>query len=313
MGLLDAFLDASVLWSFDRSGFRRHARAFGATDLDVDLSARAFAVTGANSGIGRATARALARRGAAVHLLCRSAERGAEAEASLRRETGNERVRLDVLDVSDLDAVRAWAARAPGRLYGLVHNAGLLPHDRRESRQGLEVTLATHVVGPWLLTSLLRPALDAAGGRVVFVSSGGMYTRPLSLEDVDWRARPYDGLIAYAQTKRMQVVLAGLMAERWGAGGTRFHAMHPGWADTPAVREALPRFWRFMRGRLRTPEEGADTVVWLCVAPEGATTTGGFWFDRAARSAHLLPGTRERRADRDALWSLCERLAGGNA
>ncbi|HVO25553.1 MAG TPA: hypothetical protein VMW56_18185, partial [Candidatus Margulisiibacteriota bacterium] len=92
------------------------------------------------------------------------------------------------------------------------------------------------------------------------------------------------------------------------------HAMHPGWADTPSVRSSIPRFWRLMRKRLRTPEQGADTLVWLAAAPPAALPvalpSGQFWFDRAPQPTHLLPFTTERPRDRARLWRTCKRLAG---
>jgi 1-acyl-sn-glycerol-3-phosphate acyltransferase len=155
MGALrDAILDRSIVWSFDRSGFLRHARRFRAEDLDVDLTGRVCLVTGANSGIGRAAATALAVRGADVYLLCRDAARGEEAVNAIRRTTGSNRVHLEVVDVSDLSSIRAFAERyAPPRVDVLIHNAGVLPATRRETPQGLELTLATNVVGPVLARS----------------------------------------------------------------------------------------------------------------------------------------------------------------
>ena len=260
----NALLDSSIYFSFDQSGFRRHAMSFEPGDLEVDLSGRRCLVTGANSGIGYAAARSLAARGAEVWLVCRNPERGAAALASLREETGSEQLRLTLLDLSDLDAIRSWAESfQPERIDVLIHNAGLLPLERSLTPAGHEITFATHVLGPYLLTQLLRERLEAAAAaRVIWVSSGGMYSKKLSLEDRDWSQRSYEGVAAYAQTKRMQVVLSELFAERWG-DPVRFHAMHPGWVETPGVQTSLPRFWEFTKDRLRTPEEGADTVVWL--------------------------------------------------
>lgn len=236
----DGLLDASIVFSFDRSGFRRHARGFAPADLDVDLTGRICLVTGANSGIGLETCRALARLGATVWMLCRDPQRGRRALEELRRDTGSGNLHLAVLDVSDLEAVRRFARdfTAP-RVDVLVHNAGVLPEQR------------------------------------------------LSLDDVDWRRRRYDGVAACAATKRMQVVLAELLAPDLARHGVTVAAMHPGWADTPA--------------------EGADTVVWLAASRAARGRTGQFWFDRQPRSTHLLPWTRERVADRDALRDLCER------
>lgn len=308
----DRLADASIVFSFDRSGFERHARGFDPADLDVDLAGRRVLVTGANSGLGLAAVRALAALGAEVWMLCRSARRGRRAREDVRRATGNDTVRLELVDLASLGSVRAFAERL-GELpvHALVHNAGVLPEERRLSDDGLELTWAVHVVGPHLLTALLLPNLRAAAGaRVVFVSSGGMYTRRLDLPDVAWEERSYDGVVAYAESKRAQVVLGGLWAARLADEGIDVNAMHPGWADTPGVRRSLPRFWRLTRNRLRTPAQGADTLVWLVAAEPVAGTTGSLFFDRRAVSEHLLPWTGESAEQRRALWRLCDRQTG---
>lgn len=307
----DVILDRSIVWSFDRSGFLRHARRFRPEDVDVDLTGRVCLVTGANSGIGRAAATALAARRADVYLLCRDRARGEEAVSSIRGATGNAGVHVEVVDVSHLASVRAFVERyAPSHVDVLIHNAGVLPATRQETPEGLELTLATNVVGPFLLTHLLHAKLAAAGGaRVIFVSSGGMYAQTLSLDDLQWTRRRFDGVTAYAQTKRMQVVLTEMLARRWSRAEIAVHCMHPGWADTPAVRSSIPRFYRVMRNRLRTPEEGADTVVWLAAA-RATMPSGRFWLDRAPQPTHLLPFTVEEPRDRARLWRTCQRLAG---
>jgi len=308
--LAEAALDASVVLSFDRTGFRRHARRFCEEDDAARLDGRVALVTGANAGLGRATALELARRGADTWLLCRSREKGEEACDALRRASGSDRVFLEIADVSSLASVRALAERlAVERVDRLVHNAGVLLDERSETGEGLETTLATHVAGPFLLTRLLRPRFERSpDARVIFVASGGLYTQRLSCADPHWRRRPFDGVRAYAQAKRMQVALTAELARRETLPSLRYHAMHPGWADTPGVRTSLPGFHRLTRPLLRTPEEGADTAVWLCAAAEGGRESGGFWFDRRPVSPYLLPGTRETAADRRHLWRLCERL-----
>jgi NAD(P)-dependent dehydrogenase (short-subunit alcohol dehydrogenase family) len=309
---ISRLLDPTIALSFDRTGYRIHALGFRPSDLDVDLFGRRCLVTGANSGIGYETAVALADLGAEVQLLCRSVERGEEAAERIRKQTGNARVVCVELDVSDLEAVRQVSARfvdAPVDV--LVHNAGVLPARLERTRDGLERTFATHVAGPHLLTRLLRPALEASDdARVVWVSSGGMYTRRLQVRDPGWETRDYDGVTAYAETKRAQVVLAELWAEQL-EGRACVNAMHPGWADTPSVRSSLPRFHRVTRAVLRTPAEGADTVVWLAASPKARDLTGRFVFDRTPRRTHYLPGTEESPADRAELWQLCEELADG--
>jgi NAD(P)-dependent dehydrogenase (short-subunit alcohol dehydrogenase family) len=307
---LSRLVDPLIVPSFDRTGFRIHSLAFEPDDLEVDLSGRRCLVTGANSGIGYETALALADLGAEVVLLCRNPERGEQAAERIREQTGNPRVVLEPLDVGDLDSVRAAAERLAAQPVDvLVHNAGLLPDARRETPQGLELTFATHVVGPFLLTQLLRPQLEKSDdGRVIWVSSGGMYTRGLQVGDPNWKERDYDGVLAYAETKRAQVVLAELFAESFAGSPVVVNAMHPGWAETPSVKSSLPGFYRVMRQILRTPAEGADTVVWLAASERVRGTTGRFFFDREARRTHLLPRTKESTDARRKLWELCEEI-----
>lgn len=305
----DRLLDRSIVLSFDATGFRRHARAFEPGDLDVDLRGRVWCVTGANAGIGRATALGLAARGATVYLLCRNRGRGLEAQDSLRAQSGNPRVYFEPLDVGNLASVRAFAARfSQTELHGLVHNAGVMVHTRTFTDEDLELTWATNVFGPFLLTQCLQERLTRAdGARVVWVSSGGMYSQKLDLQDLRWQHTPYDGVVAYAQTKRAEVVLTELMAAKLAPHKIWVNAMHPGWADTQSVQVALPRFHRLTRRILRTPEQAADTVLWLSVCARLEGQTGGFWMDRAPAPTHLTKRTHSSPEVREALYELCVR------
>jgi NAD(P)-dependent dehydrogenase (short-subunit alcohol dehydrogenase family) len=307
---LGRVVDPFVVSSFDRTGFRIHSLTFQPEDLDVDLADKRCLVTGANSGIGYETSLALADLGAEVVLLCRNRERGEAAAARIGEQTGSSRVSFELADMSDFGSIRAAADRlSKGSLDVLVHNAGVLPDEHIETNDGLELTFATHVAGPFLLTRLLRSQLEKSpGGRVIWVSSGGMYTRRLNLADPKWSARSYDGVTAYAETKRAQVVLSELWAEALRGSPVVSNAMHPGWADTPSVERSLPGFHRVTRQFLRSPAEGADSVVWLAACPRAQQWTGRFFFDREPRSTHWLPLTRESETNRRALWTLCDHL-----
>jgi NAD(P)-dependent dehydrogenase (short-subunit alcohol dehydrogenase family) len=140
-----------------------------------------------------------------------------------------------------------------------------------------------------------------------------MYTRKLDVEDLQSTRGDFDGPAAYARTKRAEVVLTEMLAERLAGTGVVVHAMHPGWADTPGVQSSLPRFHALTRPLLRTPAQGADTIVWLGAAAAPAQSSGGFWHDRRERPTHRVPWTRESPADRDALWAACEQLSGLDA
>ena len=291
-----------MIGSFDRLGFLRHQRSFNPNDLPALLTGRRYLVTGANSGIGFATALGLATRGAEVWMLCRDKTRGEEALQQIRQQSQSEKVFLSLVDIASLASIRRFVEGFPQEpIDGLAHNAGLLPAERQLSPEGAEITFAAHVLGPQLLTTLLLPRLKmAAAPRVVFVSSGGMYTKKLSLDDLNWERRTYDGVAAYAQTKRMQVILAELWKEV--EPEVSFYAMHPGWAETPALQKSLPTFYKITKTFLRSAEQGADTLLWLLAGPK--QESGTFWFDRAQRSTHYLPWTRESRAQREEFAAL---------
>ena len=309
MSLVNRMLDRSIFFSFDRSGYLRHQRTFDPSDLDRTMRGKVCLVTGANSGLGLAVSRGLAAREATVHMLCRNEERGATARDAIVKETGNGDVHLHVVDVSSLKSVRDFADRfASASVDALIHNAGVLPPARELTQDGLELTVATHLVGPHLLTRVLLAKLTNA--RVVFVSSGGMYTKRLDVETMRSNEGPYDGVAAYAMTKRGQVILSELWAQELLDTGITVNAMHPGWAATKSVERSLPRFWRIMRNRLRTAMEGADTALWLVIAERVAGETGEFWFDRRPVPTHLVGWTREDADERQRLWRYCEASAG---
>lgn len=318
--LIDQVIEVPVVTSFTRLGPAVRRRVAGWTALDGHrLDGKVVVVTGATSGLGRAAAAQFVRCGATVVLLGRDAAKVARVCDELRAadsgSMGSGPIEQLVADTGNLDDVRRVAAEflaRHDRLDVLVHNAGALTADRRVSAQGIEQTVASQVVGPFLLTTLLLPALRrAAPGRVITVSSGGMYAAPLTVSRLQM-GDDYRGSEQYARAKRAQVTLNEMWAERCAPADVVFHAMHPGWADTPGVAESLPRFRRVMGPLLRTPDEGADTVVWLGVADEASRSTGGFWLDRARRPIHRLPSTRrsDTPARRRDLWDWVTAAAG---
>lgn len=304
--LIAGAMDAVVAPSFGSPGFNARKHTWATDALDVDLSTKVMVVTGANSGIGKVVARELARRGATVIMACRSLDRGRDARQELLTEIPNARLQVEQADVGDLDSVRVLVDRLSldfGQIDGLIHNAGLLLDERQQSPQGFELTFAVHVLGPFLMTQLMaQKKMFAPGARVVFVSSGGMYTQRLNLESLRHGPETFDGTIAYAQAKRAQVILARLWARELSKDNVLVNAMHPGWADTPGVVKSLPTFHRLTQGFLRTPDEGADTVIWLAASPEASDATGKFFFDRMPRSEH----SRDSKAKEHALWALCQ-------
>jgi len=284
-GIIDGAMDRALVLGYTRIGSGLRRRWWPADPTPDALVGKRVLVTGATAGIGLEMARAFARLGATVHLLGRNPEKVRRCAAQIREEVPGADVIGEVCDVSDLDAVVAWTSDFAGRvpaLDGLVHNAGLMPKERLTTPQGHELQLATHILGPHLMTERLLALLRAArGASVVFVSSGGMYSTPLVVEDLESN-HDYNGVRTYARTKRMQVVLADAWAHRLAGTGVKVESMHPGWVDTPGVAEYLPRFRVITRPLLRELADGADTAVWL-VATRPESKPGHFWHDRAQR------------------------------
>ena len=301
---VDTLLDRTVAPGFTRLGpaVRRRLPGWPEDPAPGALAGRTAAVTGSTSGLGQATAEAFARLGAAVRLVVRDEEKGARVRAEIQQAVPGAEVHVDRCDVADLDDVRRFAdALDLDRLDVLVHNAGAMPRERTESPQGHELTMALHVLGPVLMTELLRPVLSGHDARVVLVTSGGMYGQRLRAEDPEYLRGEYAPTTAYARSKRAQVELLPVLAGRWSDAGLGVHATHPGWADTPGVVESLPTFHRLTGPLLRDAAGGADTTVWLA-ATRPQPHAGRLWHDRRARPTHLLPRTRTGEAERTRLW-----------
>jgi dehydrogenase/reductase SDR family member 12 len=314
--LVDWTLEASVVGSFTRIGHHTRRRLFEWTPMEsLRLEGTVAVVTGATSGLGRAAAESIAALGGRVCIVGRDPERTERARGEISAATGSA-VEADLADLSSLAESAAFATRFAAthdRLDLLVLNAGALTHAYTVTGEGNELTLATHVLSPFLLTRALRPLLEASEpSRVIVVASGGMYTQPLAVDALDPEPATYDGTKAYARCKRAQVVLAEEWTRHLLDTGVSVNAMHPGWADTPGLRAALPGFTRIVGPLLRTPEEGADTIVWLAAAPDAAGLSGLFFLDRRARAKHRLRRTRRPDEAREAarLWRMCtERTA----
>ncbi len=294
---VDTLLEAPIVPSFTRIGYETRRRLEGWTDLaDYDLTGRTMVVTGATSGLGRAAATRLAANGATVIIVGRTAERNEAVVSEMREETANPDITHVAADMSRYDEVRNLADRVLSdhdRLDVLIHNAGALSNQRENAPDGTEATVAAQVVGPFLLTTLLYDRLAAsAPSRVLTMSSGGMYSSGLTVAKLEMPADEYRGTEQYARAKRAQVTLNEMWAERFGGQGVHFHALHPGWADTPGVSDSLPGFSRIVGPLLRTAEQGADTLVWLAAADTPLNSNGSFWLDRRIRPIHKLGSTR---------------------
>ncbi len=307
--LIDIALEISVIGSFSRVGYQVRHRLFGWTaPTDGALAGKTVLITGPTSGLGRATAHAVAALGGRVVLVGRSEERLARVRDELVAAHGQDRFPVVVADMASLASVRVAVATilaTETRLDVLVDNAGSIFPDRRETPDGIEATFATMVVGPFVLVSGLLPLLERTGGaRVVAVTSGGQYTQALPLGDLGYSEGSFSGARAYARAKRAQTALVREWARRLVAAGSDVSvtAMHPGWAATPGLADTLPGFYQIMGPLLRTADQGIDTITWLATAPSAEVERGRLYLDRRPRPFDRVRATRLSPADRRRLW-----------
>lgn len=270
-------------------------------------------VTGATSGIGRFVARALARMGARVVIVGRSRDRGRRTLMEIMRDTGNTQVDLMTADLSSQDDVRSLASDIRDRypqIDVLVNNAGAIFRKREESVDGIEMTFALNHLGYFLLTNLLLETMkQSAPSRIVNVASSAHRRARLDLDDVH-TAHRYRAWRAYANSKLCNLLFTYELSRRLDGSGVTVNAVHPGTVATRfGTNNAGPmrRMMAWGRPFLRTPEQGARTVVHVAVTPELAESTGGYWVDD-----HPIGSSRTSMDDALAarLWELSAKLTG---
>lgn len=253
------------------------------------LSGRRIIVTGAASGIGIETARALALTGAEVTLAVRNLTAGAETAASLAASTGNPNIRAVHLDLSVLASVSAFVADWHGPLHVLVNNAGVMAlPELQHTPEGYELQFATNHLGHFALALGLRPALAAAGAaRIVSVSSSAHLRSPVVFDDIHFARRPYQPILAYAQSKTANMLFAVAANARWQVDGITANALHPGGIPTNLQRHTGGM--KTPPERRKTPQQGAATSALLATSPplEGV---GGRYFEDCNEALVASPG-----------------------
>jgi NAD(P)-dependent dehydrogenase (short-subunit alcohol dehydrogenase family) len=278
-----------------------------------DMTGRACVVTGANRGIGRATAEGLGRLGATLVLVCRRREDGDAAAAAIGGTGTCPLPEVVEADLSAQAAVRAAAETIRRRhpaIHVLVNNAGAVPRERQETVDGHETQLAVNHLAPFLLTTLLLPSLRAgAPSRVITVSSTTHHGAVIDFDDLESR-RDYDSSEVYAVTKLMNILFTRELARRLEGTGVTANCVHPGAVATklladymrvPVVGGALAKTFGV------SPEQGADTVVYLAAAPAVAGVSGGYFTNR--RETRSSPASYDEATARR-LWEESERLTG---
>jgi NAD(P)-dependent dehydrogenase (short-subunit alcohol dehydrogenase family) len=244
----------------------------------LDLSNQRAIVTGAASGIGIETARALAFAGAEVTLAVRDVTAGERVAHDITSSTGNDRVHVGLLDLTDHDTIRSFSSAWDGPLDILINNAGIMALPELElSFEGHELQFATNHLGHFALATALHRSLAAASGaRVVCVSSSAHHFSDVIFEDIDFERRPYDPWAAYGQSKTANILHAVELTRRWSSEGIFANALNPG-----AIPTNLQRYTGGLKTpveRRKSPEQGAATSVLLATSPilEGI---GGRYFE----------------------------------
>lgn len=284
------------LTDFTRWGYSRSRKRW--QPMSAYMGDKHIVITGATNGLGYSAAMELARRGAKITLVVRNAKKAEEVVAEITAATGNSKINTVIADLSllsEVDKVIRELNKGKNTIDVLINNAGALFNDYSNTTEGIEKSLALLLLSPYRLTLGLKPALcRSVDPRVINVVSGGMYTQRLDMETLLHKpGQNYSGPVAYARAKRALMVVTKYWSKEWEDEGIIVNAMHPGWANTPGVQDAMPEFYRVTRSVLRTPEEGADTMVWLAVATEAAKISGELLLDRVPHTPYLLPGTRE--------------------
>jgi NAD(P)-dependent dehydrogenase (short-subunit alcohol dehydrogenase family) len=272
-------------------------------------------ITGANSGVGRATAVALAAAGADTLITARNEERGREAVADIRRDSGSGRVELVVFDLADLASVRQGAEQILDRCQRidvLVNNAGLVLSQRTETVDGYESTFGVNHLGPFLLTQLLTERLiESAPARVVNVASTAHQAarRGLDFDDLQ-TTRHYRGMQAYSRSKLANILFTTELARRMSGVGVTANSLHPGTVATGFARDDDAKGFlafgvKVIKPFILTPEKGARTSVYLASSPDVAEVTGQYYVRCRARPPS--PSAQDEAAAA-LLWSVSEEL-----
>ena len=259
--MINNLLDKSIYFSFDKTGFKRHEKKFKKISSD-SLKGKRYLVTGGTSGIGQSIVSVLRSYGSEVDFTGRR----------VIEETG-----YSQLDLANHNDVLNFTKNGP-EYDGVVLNAGGMPVDYKE-HYGYETQFSSQVLGHYIM---LRAMIDlnkiSSNGQFIWMSSGGMYMVKYQNKLIKNAQKIYDKVNFYANAKRAQIIINDYLHDKYKDREYKFSVMHPGWVDTSGVRDAIPGFFNFTKNRLRTPEQGGDTAVWLLSVSD--KPSGEFWFDR---------------------------------
>lgn len=246
----------------------------------IDLSSKRIIVTGSTSGIGAETVRVLASAGAEVTMAVRNVDVGQKVASQITQLTGNAKIEVRQLELSDFNSVENFVSNWHGPLDVLINNAGVMaiPH-LQKTPQGVEMQFMTNYLGHFALSMGLRKFLAEAGSsRIVMVSSSGHLLSPVLYDDINFNFIGYDPWLSYGQSKTACILFAVAATERWRQDGIAINALNPG--------AILTNLQKHVGGKLRTAPEfqktigqGAATSILLAVSPIVAQVSGKYFED----------------------------------
>lgn len=270
-------------------------------------------VTGANSGIGKVTALELAKQGNSVVMVCRNRQKGEAVLSEIMSKTNNLKVELLIADLSSMKEIRRLAANINTQypvIDVLINNAGAINGNRTETVDGYETTFATNHLSYFLLTLLLLDHLKAAPkARIVNVASQAQQTGKLHFEDLNLK-NGYSSFKAYSQSKLANIMFTYELARRLEKTNITVNCVHPGGVATN-FGSGLEGFWKSLiklaKPLLRTPEKGAETVIWLATSPEAENITGRYFADK--KQIRSIPLSYDQDKTKQ-LWEKSEKMTG---
>ena len=249
------------------------------------LKGKIIIITGANSGIGKATAMGLAKLGGTVVMLCRDQSRGEAARSEIISESGNESVDLLIADLSSQQSIHQFVndfKKKYSKLHVLINNAGVNPTKRQETVDGLELTFAVNVLAPFLLTNLLLDVLkDTAPSRVINVASG-IQSKSIKFDDLQFKKR-YIHWRAYSHSKTALVLITYEFARRLNGMGVTVNCLHPGGVKTNITRDyrGITKFFaKLFFSFASSPDKGAETSIYLVSSPDVENVSGKYFINK---------------------------------
>ncbi len=275
----------------------------------MSMEGRICLITGANSGIGKVTAKALAKMNAMVVMVCRDKERGDKAQKEIIEQTGNNQVDLLLCDLSSKEQIQKLVKEFKEKyqnLHILINNAGIMLKKRELSVDGIEMNFAVHVIAPFLLTNLLLDVLKkSTPSRIINVTSAAHRRAKIDFEDLQNKNKKYRLFTVYGISKLGEMLITYELSRKLEGTGVTANAVHPGLVNTNLGRDQSNFSQWFARKFFKSPEEGAETSIYLATSPEVEGITGKYFINKEPRQSSEESYNLEYA---EKLWKICEEM-----